>query len=70
MIVKESWNIEGAAFELGDETKNGGAKIVFKVIERRLTIEANRRCRSGAVSWGREIGWIGEDGASQRQRPS
>ena len=49
MIVKESWKIEGAAFELGDETKNGGAKTVFKVIERRLTIGVNRRYRSGAV---------------------
>ena len=50
LIVKESGKFEGPAFELVDETEKGGAKIVFRLIERRLTIGANRRCRSGAVS--------------------
>jgi len=50
LVQKERRNFEGNAFELADETKTGGAKIVFKEIERRLTNQANRRCRSGAVS--------------------
>ncbi len=52
MVQKERRSFEGDAFELADETKTGGAEIVFKEIERRLTNQANRRCRSGAVSWG------------------
>ena len=49
MVWKERWDFEGEAFELVDETKTGGAKIVFKEKGRRLTNQANRRCRSGAV---------------------
>ena len=49
MVWKERWNFEGEAFELADETKIGGAKIVFEEKGRRLTNQANRRCRSGAV---------------------
>ena len=69
MVQKERRNFEGDAFELADETKTGGAKIVFKEKGRRLTNQANRRCRSGAVSWGREIGKNGVAGGPQRQRP-
>ena len=69
LFGKERRNLKNADFELVDETEKGGAKIVFKVIQRRLTIEANRRCRSGAVSWGREIGKNGVAGGPQRQRP-
>jgi len=36
LVWKERWNFEGEAFELADETKIGGAKIVFKLIARRL----------------------------------
>ena len=50
MVQKERRNFEGGAFELADETKTGGAKIVFEEKGRRLTKEANRRCRSGAIS--------------------
>ena len=57
------------AFELANETKTGGAKIVFKEKGRRLTNQANRRCRGGAVVGDEESGKIGEDADSQRQRP-
>ena len=50
MVQKERRSSEGDAFGFVDETKTGGAKIVFRLIERRLTNQANRRCRSGAVS--------------------
>ena len=39
MVQKERRNFEGDAFELADETKTGGAKIVFSLIARRLTSE-------------------------------
>ena len=49
MVWKERWNLKDAAFELVDEMKTGGAKIVFKEKGRRLTKGVNRRYRSGAV---------------------
>ena len=38
MGQKERRSFEGDAFELADETKTGGAKIVFRLIARRLTL--------------------------------
>jgi len=49
LVWKERWNLKDAAFELVDEMKTGGAKIVFKEKGRRLTTKLTGAADGGAV---------------------